>query len=200
MSEGKIGESEHGIHLKKWSFWRNQAVYFCCCSVIGHWVEIAYCTFMRLFGIYDPESLVWDDPFYPFIVYGVAVVVCAIVLVPLKNLLVRSVNSWALAVCLCFACSTVVCLLMELGMGFLLNQPDVFGIYPLWDNSDLPLNILSQAWLVNDLFLGAAATFYIWLLYPLFQAGMAKPPSRWANALAAIVVVSFTILCVAKFL
>ena len=47
-------------------------------------------------------------------------------------------------------------------MGMLMKQSDpITGVYPLWDNSDLPLNVLEQAWLVNDLGLGAVATFYI---------------------------------------
>ena len=29
-------------------------------------------------------------------------------------------------------------------MGFLLNQPDAAGNYPLWDNSQLPGNILGR--------------------------------------------------------
>ena len=64
--------------LGTWPFWRNLAVYSCVFSLVGHWLEIIYCTFMDLFGIVDEDSLVWNDPFYPFLVYGVGCVVCAV--------------------------------------------------------------------------------------------------------------------------
>ena len=79
----------HGYAPDAFAFWRNLAVYFCVFSVVGHWLEIAYCLFMDVcFGIVDDDSLVWDDPMYPFLVYGVGVVVCAIALVPLRERLV----------------------------------------------------------------------------------------------------------------
>ena len=56
---------------------------------------------------------------------------------------------------------------MELAMAFLLNQPDAADNYPLWDNSQLPGNILGQAWIVNDIGLGAVAMLYTWAIYPL---------------------------------
>ena len=67
----------HGYAPDAFAFWRNLAVYFCVFSVVGHWMEIAYCLFMDVcFGIVDDDSLVWDDPLYPFLAYGVGVVVC----------------------------------------------------------------------------------------------------------------------------
>lgn len=36
-------------------------------------MEILYCSFMNIFGIVDADSLVWDDPLYPFMVYGIGV-------------------------------------------------------------------------------------------------------------------------------
>ena len=52
-------------------------------------MEILYCSFMNIFGIVDADSLVWDDPLYPFMVYGIGVLVCAIALVPLRIQLVK---------------------------------------------------------------------------------------------------------------
>ena len=182
-----------------WSFWRNLAIYFCAFSVIGHWLEIAYCTFMNLFGIVDAESLVWDDPMYPFLVYGVGAAICTIALVPLKvKLIERRKSMWVVGVQF-FIITVVVCLLMELAMGFMLNQPNAAGEYPLWDNSQLPFNILSQAWLVNDIALGAVATLYTWGIYPLCEKLLAKIPPVALNAIAVTVVVSFVALCAVKF-
>ena len=189
----------HGYAPDSFAFWRNLAVYFCVFSVLGHWLEIAYCSFMNLFGIVDADSLVWDDPMYPFLVYGVGVAVCVLFLVPLKTRLVERCRTLAGAGVRFFLVTVVICMLMELAMGFMLNQPDAAGVYPLWDNSQLPLNILSQAWLVNDVALGAVAMLYTWAVYPLCQKALAKLPLRVMNALAAVVVVGFVVLCVVKF-
>lgn len=159
-------DESYGYAPDAFAFWRNQAVYFCLFSVLGHWMEIVYCSFMNIFGIVDPESLVWDDPMYPFCVYGITV---------------------------------LVCMAMELTMGLMLNQPDAAGNYPLWDNSQLPGNILGQAWIVNDVGLGAVAMLYTWVVYPLCQKALAKVPIRIMNAAAAIIVVEFVVLCVVKF-
>ncbi|WP_080797466.1 putative ABC transporter permease [Arabiibacter massiliensis] len=181
------------------AFWRNLAVYFCAFSVIGHWMEIAYCSSMNLFGIVDADSLVWDDPMYPFLVYGVGVAVCVLLLEPLKQRLVARRRTLLGAGAQFYLITVGVCLVMELGMGLMLNQPNAAGEYPLWDNSQLPLNVLGQAWLVNDLALGAVAMLYTWVVYPLSQKALAKLPLRVMNALAAAVVVGFTVLCAVKF-
>lgn len=39
-------------------------------------MEILYCSFTNIFGIVDADSLVWDDPLYPFMVYGIGVLMC----------------------------------------------------------------------------------------------------------------------------
>ncbi|BDE97793.1 putative ABC transporter permease [Raoultibacter timonensis] len=188
-----------GYAPDSWAFWRNLAVYFCAFSVIGHWLEIAYCTFMNLFGIVDADSLVWDDPMYPFLVYGIGTAVCTIALVPLKLKLIERRKTMAAASAQFFIVTVIVCMLMELAMGFMLNQPNAAGVYPLWDNSQLPLNILSQAWLVNDIALGALAMLYTWGIYPLCEKLLAKLPPIAMNVMAAIVVSSFIVLCIVKF-
>nr|WP_255466440.1 putative ABC transporter permease [Eggerthella hominis] len=181
------------------AFWRNLAVYFCAFSVAGHWMEIAYCSFMDLFGIVDDDSLVWGDPFYPFLVYGVGVAVCAIALVPLKERLLARRRSTACAAAQFFLITVGVCLVMELAMGLMLNQPNLAGEYPLWDNSALPFNVLGQAWLVNDLALGAVAMLYAWAIYPASEKLLAKVPPRIMNAAAALTVAAFVVLCIVKF-
>ena len=145
-------DERYGYEPGSFAFWRNLAVYFCVFSVVGHWMEIVYCSFMNVFGIVDADSLVWDDP-----------------------------------------------MLMELAMGFMLNQPNAAGEYPLWDNSQLPFNILGQAWLVNDLALAAVAMLYTWIVYPLCQKALGKLPLRVMNLLAAVVVIGFVVLCAVKF-
>jgi len=181
------------------AFWRNIAIYFCVFSVAGHWLEILYCTFMRLFGIYDPDSLVWADPWYPFLVYGIGATICALALIPLKEKLIyRRKTVWGAGIQF-FIITVFVCMFMELAMGFMLNQPNAAGEYPLWDNSKLPLNILGQAWLINDIVLGGAATVYTWLLYPLCDKLLANVSPYLMNLVSIVTVIGFTILCVFKF-
>ena len=192
-------DERYGYEPGSFAFWRNLAVYFCVFSVLGHWMEIVYCSFMNVFGIVDADSLVWDDPMYPFLVYGVGVVVCALVLKPLKTALVARRATLVSAGIQFFAATVVVCMLMELAMGFMLNQPNAAGEYPLWDNSQLPFNILGQAWLVNDLALAAVAMLYTWIVYPLCQKALGKLPLRAMNLLAAVVVIGFVVLCAVKF-
>lgn len=173
--------------------------YFCAFSVIGHWLEIAYCQFMRLFGIYDPDSLVWGNPFYPFMVYGIGTLVCALALTPYKDYLIEHRKSLNAAAGEFFGTAVLVCMVMELVMGLMLNQPDAVGVYPLWDNSNLPLNILGQAWLVNDIVLGAVATLYTWFFYPLFEGLLRHVSPRTLDKACVIVVIVFVALCIWTF-
>ena len=199
MATPRLTDELRWSTLGAWPFWRNLAVQFCVFSLVGHWLEIVYCTFMDLFGIVDEDSLVWDDPFYPFLVYGVGCVVCAVFLLPVKNYLLERCSTRTRAIVSFFVLAVVVCMVMELGMGLLLNQPDAAGEYPLWDNSELPLNIFGQAWLVNDLALGAIALVYTWFIYPWSEKMLAHIPPRALNVVACVVVVGFVILCVVKF-
>lgn len=162
-------------------------------------MEILYCSFMNIFGIVDADSLVRDDPLYPFMVYGIGVLVSAIALVPPRIQLVKRRKTMWGAALECFVITVLVCMAMELAMGFLLNQPDAAGNYPLWDNSQLPGNILGQAWILNDIGLGAVAMLNTWVIYPLCQKALAKAPIRVVRPVAAIVVVGFAVLCVVKF-
>lgn len=201
VKEEELAREVSYYQPKTWAFWRNLIMYFCVFSVVGHWMEAAYCTLIRfglLPGIYDPTSQIWSDWLYPFPVYGVGVVVCAVVVLPLKVRLVSKRRTVAGAGVQFFLITVFVCMMMELVMGFMLNRPDALGEYPLWDNSDLPLNVLGQAWLVNDVAL-AAAMLYTWVIYPLCQKALAKVPPAVMNVVAAVVVIGFVALCVTKF-
>ena len=173
---------------------------FCVMSVVGHWIEIGYCTFMDwAFDIVADDSGVWGNPFAPFPIYGIASVCCLLFLVPLRNRLIEKTDSWGKSIFLFFIIAVLFCLFMELGMGLLLNQPDPqTGKYPLWDNSVLPGNILGQAWIVNDVALGVLATFFTWVLIPIFTwvaNKLNRYDQRVANILAVVIVVVFLALC-----
>ena len=82
-----------------------------------------------------------------------------------------------------FILCVVVSCAGELIQGFICNQPDpITGEYPLRDNSNLPLNIFGQAWLVNDILLGAVVTLYIW--GALSRAREAREPRARALGMA----------------
>ena len=184
-----------------YKFWRRMIVMFCVMSIVGHWIEIVYCTFMdAAFGIVEEDFGVWANPMSPFPVYGVASLCCFFFLVPLRNRLIEKTDSWSKSVLAFFAIAVLFCLVMELGMGLLFNQPDpVTGEYPLWDNSQLPLSILDQAWLVNDIALGVLATFFTWVAIPLFVWGFNKLNSKRqlvANCVSAAIVIAFVLLAI----
>ena len=148
-------------------------IFFCIFSVLGHLVEYPYCWVgMRFFGTLDPTDEVLANPFKPFFVYGVGIVLCCIFLEPLREwLLKRCPKRWQ-ALVLFFVICVFIGMTFELGQGHLQNQP-VNGEYPLWDVSDYPGNIMGQAWIVNDVLLGLLFTFIVWVILP---------PTHWLVA------------------
>ena len=185
-----------------WSirFWRCMAIAFCVFSILGHWMEIPYCVFNDwAFGIVDDDSLVFGDPMYPFLVYGIAAVLGTLFLVPQRDWLIDHYSRWRAVLRFFLLCTAAACA-GELIMGLLLNQPDpVTGAYPLWDNSYLPFNVLGQAWLVNDVLLGVLITLYIWVLYPTLVKLVNLVPERWGWPLTIVIVGSFIVLCIVEF-
>ena len=91
-------------------------------------------------------------------------------------------------------------MVLELTFGLMVNQPDEFGVYPYWDNSQLPLNILGQAWLVNDIFIGIAAVVYIWGVWPLVNKGLAKLSMKTANIIFGIIAGLFVVACLFSYI
>ena len=93
-----------------------------------------------------------------------------------------------------FACTVAVSAVLETVIGLIINQPDAAGTYPYWDNSQLPLNILGQGWLVNDLVIGVMAILYLWVFYPAIDAWLRSLRPWVANtlclALIALIVVA----------
>ena len=197
LDRGRFGMTS----IRQWEFWRNCMVYFCIYSLVGHWMEIPYCLFNKeVFGIVPDDSLVFSDPLNPFMVYGVGVVLCAIFLVPFKDYCLRKFNSGMKSALAFFAIAVLMAMAMELIMGFIFNQPDATGEFPLWNNAILPGNILGQAWIVNDLLLGAVATLFTWAAYPAserFFLSYCTP--RGANIRAFLCIAAFIVLCIVEF-
>lgn len=182
---------------KTWPFWRNLLIYFCVFSVVGHWLEAVYCTFIR-FGIipgtYDPNSQIWSDWLYPFVVYGVGAVACVILLYPVKCLILAKVKKPFLSLAASFAINALVCTLIELAMGLMLNQPLPDGSLPLWDYRDMFCNFMGQVCLQNALAFGAISTLMVWVIYPVLEKYLARLSEDKANTVFVGVVVGFLVL------
>lgn len=199
-SETKKQELEGRINYfqpKTWPFWRNIIIYFCVFSVVGHWMEAGYCTLIRfgiLPGIYDPNSQIWSDWLYPFVVYGFGAVACVLLLFPAKNFLEKRLNNRLIALFISFVVNALVCTLIELVMGLMLNQPLPDGSLPLWDYRDMFCNFMGQVCLQNAVAFGVVATLMTWIIYPFLESLIIKVPRDAMNIAFIAVVIGFCIL------
>lgn len=195
-------EDELGYFAPKtWEFWRNLLLCLCIFSIVGHWLEWPYCAFMGIsFGIVDHGYAVWADPWYvPYWVYGIGAVAMTLFLEPFKEFIVTRCKTWWGALLLSFVLCVAIAAVLETGIGLLINQPDAAGEYPFWDNSQLPLNILGQGWLINDLVIGVVATLYLWVLYPLICRGLRAVKHTTSNLIAAAIITVFIGCCAASY-
>lgn len=195
------------FHPKKRWFWQALATSFCACCLIGHWLEFLYCWMTNsLFGIVDSDYALYIDPwFHPYWCYGFGALGMTLVLEPAKGWLVKKIGSRGRSVGVSFVCAVFLAMLMELGIGLLVNQPDATGHYPYWDNSYLPFNVGGQAWLFNDVFIALAAMVYLWIFFPLvsraFEALSHKSfhGHNEANIAFAAVLIVFAACCITSY-
>ena len=176
-------------------FWRNMLIYFCFFSFFGHlMIECPYCLAQAIIkGDVSTWEEVLSNPLKPFLVYGIGMILCAIVLDPLKVWIQTKCKRKKIACMQFYIVSVFVGMAMELGQGFLQNQP-VNGVYPLWDFRDLPGNILGQAWIVNDILFGIVITFAVWHTLPMCEKKLASMSEKKLNRLTAGISVSFAAL------
>ncbi|MDO4503453.1 MAG: hypothetical protein Q4D06_09835 [Coriobacteriia bacterium] len=183
---------------KTWAFWRTLIICFFVCNILGHGLEIVYCGAMNsLFGIIEDDYAALVDPWYvPYWVYGAGAVVMTLVLEPFKeHIIARRKTIWG-ALLQTFVIMVFLSMVLELFFGLLVNQPDpVTGLYPYWDNSQLPLNVFGQAWLVNDVFIGLAAMVYLWIVFPVVSWASEKVRPLFANTAFASTAAAFSTCC-----
>lgn len=182
---------------RTWVFWRNIIIYFCVFSVVGHWLEAFYCMFIRLGilpGIYDPNSQIWSDWLYPFLVYGIGAAACVIVLYPVKSLLMRKFKGILVPLVISFIVNAAVCTSIELVMGLMMNQPLPDGTMPLWDYRDMFCNFMGQICLQNALAFGFVATLMVWVIYPALEGLFARLSKDVMNVVFVAIVVGFGVL------
>ncbi len=183
---------------KTWGFWRTTIFCFAFCSMLGHWLEMPYCAFMGMFGIVDSDYATLVDPwYYPYWVYGFGALGMTLALEPFKEHIIARCKTLLGAFAIVYILTVVLAGTMETVFGLLINQPDPFtGEYPFWDNSELPLNILQQGWLVNDLVIGLVAMVYLWLIFPIVDMVLSGLGERRANIVFAVAMAVFAV-CVA---
>lgn len=187
------------LRLRTWQFWRLMIVCFCAFSVIGHLMEWVYCYLGAVFfNTVDMDAEVLTNPFKPFFVYGFAIVFLVTALEPIKWIMLNKFNEKWQALLAFYIMSIFVGMAGELTQGFLQNQP-VDGVYPLWDVSDYPGNILGQAWIVNDIFFGLVITVAVWLVYPLIAKQSGKLPEHLANINCSVIVAITFVLTVVTY-
>jgi uncharacterized membrane protein len=187
---------------ESWEFWRVVIACFCIFAMVGHWLEIPYCMIMDwLFGIVTDEYAIWHDPLWvPYWVYGIGAVAMTLVIEPWKERLVEHTKTLPRALAINYVVTVALAALLEWGIGVIINQPDETGTYPYWDNSHLPLNIGGQAWLVNDIVIGAMAMLYLWVFYPLIYRGFRHLSEKAANIVFAAIIIAFGICCALSYI
>lgn len=180
-------------------WWRTLFVVFCVFCWVGHWLEIPYCTFMDQFGIVAEDYSVWVEPWFtPYWVYGIGAVAMTLFIEPFReDVASHRKTRWG-TILETFIYTVVLAAILETVIGLIINQPDaVTGEYPYWDNSQLPLNILGQGWLVNDLVIGVMAILYLWVFYPVIDRWLRSMRPWLANTIcvALIVLIIVAALC-----
>jgi len=156
---------------------------------------------MNLFGIVDSDYAVWTDPWYhPYWVYGFGSAGLILGVEPLKEYIIKKRKTLWGAFLETFVIAIFLSMCMELLFGLLVNQPDAAGKYPYWDNSQLPLNIFGQAWLVNDIFIGLVGMIVIWIIFPLLCAFFDYLKPKTANLVAAGIVAAFCLCCFGSYM
>lgn len=166
-----------------WPWFRNLGILYCAFSIMGHWAEIGFCWLIVLgvvMGDYDfSHAQLWDWWLCPYPAEGLAVVLIAVLLAPLKEWIVKKLHGRILpSLILSFLATMIVCATIDFTTGITANAD-----YHLWDYRDLPFNFMGQIVLQNTLAYSVAATFIVWVVYPLIAKWLHRLPSRYANGL-----------------
>lgn len=181
------------INRRGWAFIRNLIIYYCVFSVVGHWMEMGMCQFIIMGwveGEYDPtNTMLWRDWLYPFPMEGLAVVLIALLLYPLKEWLVKKISHPVIPYIISFVANALTCGLIEFTMGLFVNAD-----LQLWDYTNNFCNIMGQVCLQNVLAFGVAASIIAWIVYPLMERTLARIPKDIMNIVFVLIFVGYGIL------
>ena len=166
-----------------WPWVRNLAIYYCTFSIVGHWAEIGFCwliVFGVVMGDYDfSHAQLWDWWLCPYPAEGIAVVLVALLLYPLKEWVLKKTGGRVLlTLVISFLVTMLVCASIDFLTGITANAN-----FELWDYRELPFNFMGQIVLQNTLVYSVVATFIVWVVYPLMARWLHDMPPRFANGL-----------------
>lgn len=187
VDDDAIERNRHG-----WPFIRNMALYYCVFSTLGHWMEAAFCQLVAM-GLFAGDidfgnTMLFRDWLYPFPMHGFAVVLIALILWPFKQWLSKRFNRWT-TLAISFLANMLFCTAIEFGGGMLFNRN-----LQLWDYRDIPFNFMGQVCLQNAIGFGLAATFIVYLVYPLCERVIASYPKDVVNTVCVGVFTFYAIL------
>ena len=166
-----------------WPWFRNLGIYYCVFSIFGHWAEIGFCWLIVLgvvMGDYDfTHAQLWDWWLCPYPAEGLAVVLIAVILFPFKEWVLKKTGGKVfLTLIISFLVNMLVCATIDFTTGITANAN-----FELWDYRELPFNFMGQIVLQNTLVYSIAATFIVWVLYPLMAKALHRMPRRTANTI-----------------
>ena len=188
--QGEFEKEDFRIKRFSWPFIRNLIIYFIVFSVLGHWMEMGLCQFIRLGlvqGDYNPtNTMLWRDWLYPFPMEGAAVVVIALVLYPFFIWLKKKYHGKkvVIAYLISFVSGALLCSVIEFSMGLIVNAD-----YQLWDYRENFGNLMGQICLQNTMAFGVVAAIITWWVYPLLERWLSKVPRDIMNLAAVIIFV-----------
>ena len=184
-SDQPTSRSDENIYEKPftWPWFRNIVIYYCSFSIFGHWAEIGFCWLIVLgvvMGDYDfSHAQLWDWWLCPYPAEGLAVVLIVVLLFPIKEWLSKKFGGRvAPTLVVSFLVNMLVCATIDFTTGITANAN-----YELWDYSDLPFNFMGQIVLQNTLVYSAAATFIVWVVYPLMAKALHRAPQSVVNGI-----------------
>lgn len=188
LSTDKGAEEDFVIERSGWPFFRNLIIYFVVFSVLGHWMEAAFCQLIRLGivqGEYHPENtMLWRDWFYPYPMHGTAVILIAVILYPLYTWTKDKFSNRFAPYAVCFLINMLVCTLIEFFGGLMFNAN-----LQNWDYSNLPFNFMGQVCLQNAIGFGIASSVIAWWLYPTMERAIARVRPAVMNIVCVIVAI-----------
>ena len=184
-SDQPTARADENIYPKPltWPWFRNLGIYYCTFSIFGHWAEIGFCWLIVLgvvMGDYDfTHAQLWDWWLCPYPAEGLAMVLIALLLAPFKEWLLKKMGGRVLpTLIISFLVNMLVCATIDFTTGITANAD-----YSLWDYSNLPFNFMGQIVLQNTLVYSVAATFIVWVLYPLMAKALHRMNPRFANGM-----------------
>ena len=178
---------------------RNVTSLYAAYTIVGHWLEMLFCQLIRLGafkGDYDrSNTMLWDWWLHPFPAEGIAGVLIATALSPLREVLIeRFGGRIAPALAASFLVNQVACTSIDFLTGMVANRN-----YELWDYRDMPHNFMGQVCLQNSLVYTTAATLVSWVFYPARDAWLRRMPADLVNMSYSAFAPVYAFLCLTYF-